>query len=50
MTRYNKGVINAELFKHKTRDSVIEYLSKLDMTRDEKNKFFKYWQQIRDKK
>lgn len=39
----NSGEINGELAKHDNRANVIAYLSSLDLTRIEKNKFYKYW-------
>jgi hypothetical protein len=42
----NGGVINGELFKHETRQSVIDYISTLELTKEQKNQKFKYWQDI----
>jgi len=46
----NHGCINGELFKHNTRESVIEYLGSLDLTPDEKNGFYVYWKGIMNRK
>jgi hypothetical protein len=42
----NSGCINAQLFNHNTRESVIEYLGGLDLTSTEKNGFYVYWKGI----
>jgi hypothetical protein len=43
---YNHGIIQGELFKHETRQSVIDYISTLDLTPEQKNGFYAYWKSI----